>query len=110
LGKDSAAMEVSALGFGVMGMNYHRGAHPDEKAMIKLAHQVVERGVTLFDTAETYGPFFNEELAGRALAEFKGKIAVTTKFGFNYAGNKKNEMPANQTVSLNASVKWWKHR
>ena len=94
LGKDSAAMEVSALGFGVMGMNYHRGAHPDEKAMIKLAHEVVERGVTLFDTAETYGPFVNEELAGKALAEFKGKIAVTTKFGFNYAGNKKNEMPA----------------
>jgi aryl-alcohol dehydrogenase-like predicted oxidoreductase len=94
LGKGSAAMEVSALGFGVMGMNYHRGTHPDEKAMIKLAHEVVELGVTLFDTAETYGPFFNEELAGKALAEFKGKIAVTTKFGFNYAGNKKNEMPA----------------
>lgn len=94
LGKGNAAMEVSALGFGLMGMNYHRGAYPDEKAMIKLAHEVVERGVTLFDTAETYGPFINEELAGKALAEFKGKIAVTTKFGFNYAGNKKNEMPA----------------
>jgi len=94
LGKGTAAMEVSALGFGIMGMNYHRGAHPDEKAMIKLAHQVVERGVTLFDTAETYGPFTNEELAGKALAGFKGKIAVTKKFGFNYAGNKKNEMPA----------------
>ncbi|MGA6119117.1 aldo/keto reductase [Sphingobacterium anhuiense] len=94
LGKGSAAMEVSALGFGVMGMNYHRGPHPDEKAMIKLAHQVVERGITLFDTAETYGPFFNEELAGKALSEFKNKIAITTKFGFNYAGNKVNEMPA----------------
>ncbi|HWW38040.1 aldo/keto reductase [Pedobacter sp.] len=94
LGKGTAAMEVSALGFGVMGMNYHRGMHPDEKAMIKLAHQVVERGVTLFDTAETYGPFINEELAGKALAEFKGKIAVTTKFGFNYTGNKVNEAPA----------------
>ncbi|WP_447642135.1 MULTISPECIES: aldo/keto reductase [Chitinophagaceae] len=94
LGKGTAAMEVSALGFGVMGMNYHRGAHPDEKAMIKLAHQVVERGVTLFDTAETYGPFINEELAGKCLAGFKGKIAVSTKFGFNYAGNKINEMPA----------------
>lgn len=94
LGKGIAAMEVSALGFGVMGMNYHRGTHPDEKAMIKLAHQVVERGVTLFDTAETYGPFFNEELAGKALSGFKDKIAITTKFGFNYAGNKINEMPA----------------
>ncbi|WP_312338133.1 aldo/keto reductase [Sphingobacterium sp.] len=94
LGKGSAAMEVSALGFGIMGMNYHRGPHPDEKAMIKLAHEVVERGVTLFDTAETYGPFKNEELAGKALSEFKDKIAVTTKFGFNYAGNKINQMPA----------------
>ena len=91
LGKGTAAMEVSALGFGVMGMNYHRGIHPDKKAMIKLAHQVVERGVTLFDTAETYGPFFNEELAGEALSQFKDKIAITTKFGFNYAGNKINE-------------------
>ena len=94
LGKGTAAMEVSALGFGLMGMNYHRGVHPDEKAMIKLTHQVVERGVTLFDTAETYGPFINEELAGKALAEFKNKIAVTTKFGFNYAGNRINESPA----------------
>ncbi len=94
LGKGIAAMEVSALGFGVMGMNYHRGTHPDKQAMIKLAHQAVERGVTLFDTAETYGPFINEELAGEALSGFKDKIAVTTKFGFNYTGNKINEMPA----------------
>lgn len=94
LGKGNAAMEVSALGFGLMGMNYHRGAHPDEKSMIKLAHEAVERGITLFDTAETYGPFINEELAGKALSGFKNKIAITTKFGFNYSGNKKNEMPA----------------
>ncbi|MBX6379381.1 MAG: aldo/keto reductase [Thermoflavifilum aggregans] len=94
LGKGTAAMEVSALGFGVMGMNHHRGPHPDEKAMVKLLHQAVERGVTLFDTAETYGPFINEELVGKALSQFKNKIAVTTKFGFNYAGNKINEMPA----------------
>lgn len=94
LGKGTAAMEVSALGFGLMGMNYHRGPFPDKTAMIKLAHQVVERGVTLFDTAETYGPFINEELAGEALSQFKNKIAITTKFGFNYAGNKINETPA----------------
>src|SRR5690606_23987708 len=94
LGRGSAAMEVSALGFGVMGMNYHRGPFPDKKAMIKLAHQAVERGVTLFDTAETYGPFINEELVGEALSQFKNKIAITTKFGFNYAGNKINDTPA----------------
>lgn len=91
LGKGNAAMEVSALGFGVMGMNYHRGPFPDKKAMIRLGHQAVEMGVTLFDTAETYGPFINEELAGEIFSQFRNKIAVTTKFGFNYAGNKINE-------------------
>lgn len=87
LGTGKAAIKVSTLGFGVMGMNYHRGPHPDRKAMIRLARQAVDRGVTLFDTAETYGPFINEELAGEALAEFKNKIAITTKFGFSYSGN-----------------------
>ena len=108
LGTGAAAMEVSALGFGVMGMNYHRGYHPDKKAMIKLAHQVVERGVTLFDTAETYGPFFNEELAGEALSSFKNKIAVTTKFGFNYEGNKVtgvNSRPDRIREMVEASLK-----
>lgn len=91
LGTGAYAMKVSALGFGVMGMNYHRGLFPDKKAMIKLGHQAVEMGVTLFDTAETYGPFINEELAGEIFSQFKNKIAVTTKFGFNYTGNKINE-------------------
>lgn len=79
-------LEVSALGFGCMGMNYHRGPSPDRKAMIKLAHQVVERGVTFFDTAETYGPFINEELVGEALAPFRNKLVISTKFGFNHEG------------------------
>ncbi|WP_293956649.1 MULTISPECIES: aldo/keto reductase [unclassified Sphingobacterium] len=91
LGKGSAAMEVSALGFGVMGMNHHRGIHPDKKAMIKLLHQIVERGVTFFDTAENYGPFTNEELAGEALSQFKDRISIVTKFGYNYDGNRINE-------------------
>ena len=56
LGSGDFCMEVSALGFGVMGMNYNRGPHPDHKAMIALLHQTVDRGVTLFDTAEVYGP------------------------------------------------------
>lgn len=81
LGTGSAAFEVSALGFGVMGMTYNRSQHPDKKQCIRLLHEAVERGVTLFDTAIIYGPLTNENLAGEALAEFKGKIAVTTKFG-----------------------------
>ena len=56
LGSGDFRMEVSALGFGVMGMNYNRGHHPDRKAMIELLHQAAERGVTLFDTAEADPP------------------------------------------------------
>ncbi len=75
------AAEVSAIGFGVMGMTYNRSQHPDKKQCIRLLHEAVERGVTLFDTAIIYGPLTNENLAGEALAEFKDRINVTTKFG-----------------------------
>ena len=81
LGTGRAALEVSALGFGVMGMTYNRSQHPDKQACIRLLHEAVERGVTLFDTAIIYGPLTNEYLAGEALSAFKGKINVTTKFG-----------------------------
>lgn len=81
LGSGKYGLEVSTLGFGVMGMNYNRGPHPERKALIALLHQAVERGVTLFDTAEVYGPFINEELAGEALHPYRNKIAITTKFG-----------------------------
>lgn len=88
LGTGEFSMEVSAIGLGVMGMTYHRGAHPDKKTCIRLLHEAVDRGVTLFDTAETYGPFTNEELAGEALSPYKDKIYVTTKFGFNHVNGK----------------------
>lgn len=88
LGTGRAAMEVSALGFGVMGMNYNRGPHPDKKAMIRLLHQAVDHGVTLFDTGEIYGPFINEELAGEGLSPYKGKVNVTTKFGHDIVNGK----------------------
>lgn len=83
LGKGKSSFEVSALGLGVMGMNYHRGPVPDRKTMINLLHKAVDLGVTLFDTAEVYGPYINEELAGEALSQFKNRVSVTTKFGFN---------------------------
>ena len=88
LGTGKAAFEVSALGFGVMGLNHHRSQHPDKKQCIRLLHEAVERGVTLFDTAIIYGPLINEDLAGEALAEFKGKINVTTKFGLEVINGK----------------------
>lgn len=81
LGTGKAAFEVSALGFGVMGMTYNRSWHPDKKQCIRLLREAMERGVTLFDTAIIYGPLNNEELAGEALSEFRGKVNVTTKFG-----------------------------
>lgn len=81
LGTGKAAFEVSALGFGVMGMTYNRSQHPDRWQCIRLLHEAVERGVTLFDTAIIYGPLTNELLAGEALAEFRGRVNVTTKFG-----------------------------
>lgn len=98
LGSGNYALPVSALGFGCMGMNYHRGPHPSREEMIRLARQAVERGVTLFDTAETYGPFVNEELVGAALSSLRNQIVISTKFGFNYEGTRVtglNSRPAN---------------
>jgi len=88
LGSGAFAMEVSALGFGVMGMNYNRGPHPDRQAMIALLRQAAERGVTLFDTAEVYGPLINEELAGEALYPWRNRVAITTKFGHRIVDGK----------------------
>jgi len=80
LGSGKHALKVSALGLGMMGMNYHRGPHPDKQAMIKLTRQAVERGVNFFDTAIGYGPHTNEELTGEALEPFKNNMVYGTKF------------------------------
>jgi aryl-alcohol dehydrogenase-like predicted oxidoreductase len=80
LGKNN--LEVSAIGLGCMGMSYGYGPAGDKKEMISLIQSAVERGVTLFDTAEAYGPFINEELVGEALAPFRDQVVIATKFGF----------------------------
>jgi aryl-alcohol dehydrogenase-like predicted oxidoreductase len=85
LGK--SGLEVSAIGLGCMGMTFSYGPAPDRQEMIKLLRAAVERGVTFFDTAEVYGPFNNEELVGEALAPFKGKVVIATKFGFKLDPN-----------------------
>ncbi len=77
----NSGLEVSAVGFGCMGLNYHRGPAPDRGEMIALVRAAVERGVTFFDTAEVYGPFTNEELVGEALAPFGKGVVIATKFG-----------------------------
>jgi aryl-alcohol dehydrogenase-like predicted oxidoreductase len=80
LGKSN--LEVSALGFGCMGMSWSYGPAKDKREMISLLHAAVERGVTFFDTAEVYGPLLNEELVGEALAPFRGSVVIATKFGW----------------------------
>jgi len=77
-----SGLEVSALGLGCMGMSFAYGLPPDRSEMIKLVRAAVERGVTFFDTAEAYGPFTNEDLVGEALAPFRNKVVIATKFGF----------------------------
>jgi aryl-alcohol dehydrogenase-like predicted oxidoreductase len=78
-------LEVSALGFGCMGMSQSFGPNPGDRGqMIGLLRAAVERGVTLFDTAEVYGPFVNEELVGEALAPVRDQVVIATKFGFAF--------------------------
>src|SRR5216117_1905599 len=80
LGKSN--LEVSAIGFGCMGMSFSYGPPKDKQEMISLLHAAVERGVTFFDTAEVYGPFANEELVGEGLAPYREQVVIATKFGF----------------------------
>ncbi len=75
-------LDVSAIGLGCMGMSFSFGPPADKDEMIALMRAAVERGVTFFDTAEVYGPLVNEELVGEALAPYRGKVAIATKFGF----------------------------
>ncbi|HKX83589.1 MAG TPA: aldo/keto reductase [Pyrinomonadaceae bacterium] len=75
-------LEVSAIGLGCMGMSFGYGPAGEKKEMIDLMHAAIDQGVTLFDTAEAYGPFANEELVGEALAPFRDKVVIATKFGF----------------------------
>jgi aryl-alcohol dehydrogenase-like predicted oxidoreductase len=85
-------LEVSAIGFGCMGMSWSYGPPKDKQEMITLLHAAVDRGVTFFDTAEVYGPLLNEELVGEALARFRGEVVIATKFGWE--------------ANLNDSGKW----
>jgi len=80
IGKSS--LEVSALGFGCMGMTHSYGGRPERKDAIALLRAAVDRDVTFFDTAEVYGPFTNEALVGEALAPVRERVKIATKFGF----------------------------
>jgi aryl-alcohol dehydrogenase-like predicted oxidoreductase len=105
LGKSD--LEVSSIGIGCMGMSYGYGPASDKKEMISLIHEAVDRGVTFFDTAEVYGPYVNEELVGEALAPFKGKVAIATKFGIQMENSKQvlNSKPERIRQSIEGSLK-----
>jgi aryl-alcohol dehydrogenase-like predicted oxidoreductase len=78
-------LEVSAIGLGCMGLSFGYGPAVDKQKGISLIRSAVERGITFFDTAEVYGPFTNEELVGEALAPFRDRVVIATKFGFDIA-------------------------
>ena len=106
LGKSN--LEVSALGLGCMGMSFAYGPPGDRREMIQLIHAAIDRGVTLFDTAEVYGPYVNEELVGEALAPVRGKVAIATKFGFRFENGKQaglDSRPAHIKEVADASLK-----
>lgn len=90
----NSGLEVSAIGFGCMGMSSDYGPAGDIKEMIALVHKAVENGVTFFDTAQVYGPYTNEELVGQALAPFRKDVVIATKFGFHIKNGK--------TIGLNS--------
>ncbi len=86
LGK--SGLEVSALGFGCMGLSFGYGPATDRTAGVAIIRAAVDAGVTFFDTAEAYGPFANEELVGEALGPFRDEVAIATKFGFKFENGK----------------------
>ncbi|WP_028967925.1 aldo/keto reductase [Sphingomonas phyllosphaerae] len=106
LGK--SGLEVSAIGFGCMGLNFSYGHALDRNEAIKLIRQTVERGEHFFDTAEMYGPYTNEEIVGEALAPFRDEVVIATKFGFNIVDGKStgmNSRPEQIKAVADASLK-----
>jgi aryl-alcohol dehydrogenase-like predicted oxidoreductase len=104
----SGNLEVSALGLGCMGMSFGYGPAADKQEMISLIRSAVERGVTFFDTAEAYGPFINEELVGEALAPFRDRVVIATKFGFKFESGQQRGLdsrPAHIREVAEASLK-----
>jgi aryl-alcohol dehydrogenase-like predicted oxidoreductase len=104
----NSGLEVSAIGLGCMGMTFSYTPFPEKKDMIVLISKAVEQGVTFFDTAEVYGPYNNEELVGEALAPFRNKVVIATKFGFDIKDGKMvgvNSHPDNIKKAVEGSLK-----
>ncbi len=85
-------LEVSAIGFGCMGLSHGYGPATDTQQAVSLIRAAVDRGVTFFDTAEVYGPYVNEEVVGAALAPVRDRVAIATKFGFTFGKDNKQQI------------------
>ena len=85
-------LEVSAIGFGCMGLSHGYGPATDTQQAVSLIRAAVDRGVTFFDTAEVYGPYVNEEVVGEALAPVRDRVAIATKFGFTFGKDNKQQI------------------
>lgn len=100
-------LETSLLGFGCMGLNYHRGPVKDRNEMIQVVHSAIDAGITMYDTAEVYGPYTNEELVGEALAGRRSRVQIATKGGFKISGltNELDSRPESIIRSVEGSLK-----
>lgn len=103
----NSGLEVSAIGLGCMGLSFGYGPATDKQEAIKLIQAAFDSGIAFFDTAECYGPFINEELLGEALAPFRDKVIIATKFGFKDGDSKKglDSSPARIKAVVEASMK-----
>ena len=88
----NSQLEVSAIGLGCMGLSHGYGPATDKQAAISLIRAAVDRGVTLFDTAEVYGPYLNEGVVGEALAPMRNRVLIATKFGFTFGDDGKQQI------------------
>ena len=95
-------LEMSELGYGCMGLNHHRGPAKDPKEMMRVVKAAYQQGITMFDTAEVYGPYTNEELVGEAIKEFRQEIVLATKGGFKINGQ--TNYPDSSAATLRASL------
>lgn len=105
LGK--SGLVTSKMGFGCMDLNYHRGVAKDRNEMIKVVHEAIDAGITMFDTAAVYGPYTNEELVGDALVGYRDKVQIATKGGFKIDGlnNELDSRPESLRKQLEDSLK-----
>jgi aryl-alcohol dehydrogenase-like predicted oxidoreductase len=105
----NSSLEVSALGFGCMGLSHGYGPATDTQQAVSLIRSAVDRGITFFDTAEVYGPYLNEEVVGEALAPVRDQVVIATKFGFTFGHDNKqqilNSRPEHIRVAVEGSLR-----